>query len=98
MKPYVVIIKQFKDGKIVLTEQELKDIVQRAYNDGYNEGASKTWWSPTITYTGNGGNTPPTYDYNITPNPIYDPYRITCDTNTTSARYTGDLNEKTKSN
>ena len=94
MKPYVVIIKQFKDGKIVLTEQELKDIVQRAYNDGYNEGFGKGWWTPTITYGGNGGSTPPTYDKTTTPNQWTDPYKITCDIN----NYTGETYEETKGN
>lgn len=93
MKPYVVIIKQFKDGKIVLTEQELKDIVQRAYNDGYNEGFGKGWWTPTITYGGNNVN-PLTYEQSTTTNPIYNPYKITYDI----CNSTGETYEKTKGN
>lgn len=66
MKPYVVILKQIKDNKIILTEEELKAIVERAYDDGYNDGNSYYWrhyWSnypyiynttcDNITYTHN---------------------------------------------
>ena len=62
MKPYVVIIKQMQNNKIILTEEELKSIIERAYNDGYNDGNSYYWrhWtsSPYIyNYRGNEINT-----------------------------------------
>ena len=79
MKPYVVIIKQIKDGKIILTEQELKSIVERAYNDGYNDGSSKNWWwnTPSITYS--GSNTPQ-YINDTGTSPFEEQYKITCNT------------------
>ena len=77
-----------KDNKIILTEEELKAIVQRAYDDGHSDGYDKGyeagrknyWWnSPTITY-GNGTNY--RYDNTITTDhtntPLYDGITITC--------------------
>ena len=80
MKPYVVIIKQIKDGKIILTEQELKSIVERAYNDGYNDGLSKNWWwnTPSITYSGNSISNTPQYINNTGDSPLSEQYKITC--------------------
>ena len=52
MEPVVVVVKEIKNGKIMLTEDELKTIVQRAYNDGYWEGRKNNWYSGGITYTG----------------------------------------------
>lgn len=79
MKPYVVIIKQMKDNKIILTEDELKSIIERAYrdgyNDGYNSGSSHNWWNyPSITYCGNN------IDTNSTGTPMkpYEGITITC--------------------
>lgn len=80
MKPYVVVIKQIKDGKIILTEQELKSIVERAYNDGYSDGSSK-WWTctPSITYNGNSSPYTPQY-INTADSPFTEQYKITCNT------------------
>lgn len=50
MNPVVIIVKDMKNGKILLTEDELKEIVRCAYNDGYWEG-KKTNWYGGITYT-----------------------------------------------
>lgn len=41
-KPIMVKIKSEKDGYITLKEEELKKIIDEAYNMGYNEG-SKLW-------------------------------------------------------
>lgn len=55
MKPYVVIIKQMKDNKIILSEQELKSMIERAYNDGYNDGNSYFWRHYNWNYVTNTG-------------------------------------------
>ena len=73
MKPYVVIIKQTKDNKIILSEDELKSIVERAYNDGYNDGNRYWFNNPSITYTYNN---PLTTDH--TTSPFYDGITILC--------------------
>ena len=78
MEPVVIIVKDMKNGKILLTEQELKEIVRRAYNDGYWEGRKNNWYYGGITYT----NTP-TYTTtcnNSTPDKYAD-ITITCDEN-----------------
>lgn len=85
MDPIIIIIKEMKNDKIVLTEEELKRIVQQAYNNGYWEGRKNYWngyfgnSSTTITnqpyYTTNHTNTtgnPPLTNPNIV---------ITCDSN-----------------
>ena len=79
MEPVVIIVKDIKNGKILLTENELKEIVRRAYNDGYWEGRKNCWSYGGITYT----NTPYTYTTNGTSsNPDkYADITITCDEN-----------------
>ena len=79
MEPVVVIVKDMKNGKILLTEEELKTIVRRAYNDGYWEGKKYNWYGG-ITYT-NTTTTPYTYTTNVTgSNPDkYADITITCD-------------------
>ena len=70
MKPLVIYIK---DKKIELTREEFEVYLKDAYNAGYSDGyaASKSWWNnPTITWTTNP---------NKTNDPIYDPYKITCE-------------------
>ena len=79
MEPVVIIVKDMKNGKILLTEQELKEIVRRAYNDGYWEGRKNCWSYGGITYT----NTGPYYSTtstNSTPDKYAD-ITITCDEN-----------------
>ena len=79
MEPVVIIVKDMKNGKILLTENELKEIVRRAYNDGYWEGRKNCWSYGGITYT----NTGPYYSTtstNSTPDK-YSNITITCDTN-----------------
>ena len=82
MEPVVIIVKDIKNGKILLTEQELKDIVRRAYNDGYWDGKKNSWYCGGITYT-NTTTTPYTYTTNGTgSNPDkYADITITCDEN-----------------
>ena len=79
MEPVVVIVKDMKNGKILLTEDELKTIVRRAYNDGYWEGRKNNWYGG-ITYF-NTTTTPYTYTTNGTSsNPDkYANITITCD-------------------
>lgn len=79
MEPVVIIVKDIKNGKILLTEDELKTIVRRAYNDGYWEG-KKTNWYGGITYT-TASNTYPSINYdNTSGTPCTDPnIKITCD-------------------
>ena len=81
MEPVVVVVKEIKNGKIMLTEDELKTIVRRAYNDGYWEGRKNNWYGG-ITYT-NTTTTPYTYTTNGTgSNPDkYADITITCDEN-----------------
>jgi hypothetical protein len=55
-KPIMVKIKSEKDGYITLKEEELKKIIDVAYNMGYNEG-SKLWtYQPSITSNPYNGN------------------------------------------
>lgn len=86
MKPYIFIFKApDKNGKFIFTEDELKKVLEKVYNDAYNEGlkASVTWYnSPTITYTDK------TYPYQTpittgTPTPP-NPYVVTCSNDTGS--------------
>lgn len=79
MDPVVIIVKDIKNGKIQLTEEELKEIVRRAYNDGYWEGKKNNFYWPYTysgTTTGNG--------------PLQRDITITCDSdqNTISNTYT----------
>lgn len=92
MEPVVVIVKEIKNGKIMLTENELKTIVQRAYNDGYWEGKKNNWYGG-ITYT-NTTTTPYTYTTRGTDsNPDkYSNITITCDTNKEVNEVMGQLN------
>ena len=64
MDPIIVVIKEIKNGKIQLTEEELKGIVRRAYNEGYWEGKKNYYYSP-FTYTSTTGNGPVTRDITI---------------------------------
>ena len=68
MEPIVIIVKELKDNKITLTEQELKSIVRQAYNEGYNEGKKTYWWGTGgITYLNNTtGDTPDFNNITIT--------------------------------
>ena len=81
MKPYIFIFKvPDKNGKFIFTEDELKEVLEKVYNDAYAEGlkAGQSWWnSPTITYT---GTTYPYYTPNTTGTPAPEPnkYTITC--------------------
>ena len=78
MEPVVIVVKEIKNGKISLTEDELKEIVLRAYNDGYCEGKKNNWYG-SITYTNT--TPPPTPLYTTTCNNTPEKYNnitITC--------------------
>lgn len=74
MEPVVIIVKDVKDGKIQLTEQEIKDMVRRAYTEGYwdgkRSGTGGFWYNDPL-------NIPP---YITTTSRTYEPnkYEITC--------------------
>ena len=51
MEPIVVIVKEIKNGKILLTEDELKELIRRAYNDGYWEGKKNNQYCGGFIYT-----------------------------------------------
>ena len=91
MEPVVIIVKDIKNGKILLTEDELKTIVRRAYNDGYWEGKKNNWYCDGITYT----NTNPyiTTTNGTSSNPDkYNNITITCDTNKEVNEVMGQIN------
>lgn len=78
MEPVIVVVKEIKNGKIQLTEDELKTIVRRAYSDGYWDGKKTNYWYGGITYTNSTG-TPPEIHYTTTGDPPqYNPNTITC--------------------
>ena len=55
-KPVMVKIKSEKDGYITLKEEDLKKVIDDAYNIGYCDG-SKLWtYQPSITSTPYNGN------------------------------------------
>lgn len=87
MEPVVIIVKDIKNGKILLTEDELKTIVRRAYNDGYQEGRKNNWYGG-ITYTSPYYTTTTT---NSTPDK-YANITITCDTSREANEVKGQFN------
>ena len=48
-KPIMVKIKSEKDGYLTLSENELKRIIDEAYNMGYTDGCSCFTYQPHIT-------------------------------------------------
>lgn len=89
MDPVIIIVKDIKNGKILLTEQELKEIVRRAYNDGYWDGKKTNWWYEPYYYTTCiGGND--TLTTNKTPE-RYNNITITCDNTKTASEITGQV-------
>lgn len=38
MKPIIIIKEKNKDGKFELTEQELKELIEKAYEQGFEDG------------------------------------------------------------
>ena len=76
MKPIIIIKETNKDGKFELTEQELKELIEQAYKQGFEEGKERnqtvinpTWWEqPTKTIPLDGTN--PRYPHDIYGNPI----------------------------
>ena len=54
MKPYVLIFKQPEEcGSFLFTQEELKKMIEKVYDDAYNEGykAGMGQWTQPITYT-----------------------------------------------
>ena len=49
---HVVILTTDKDGKVLLTKDDLQKMLDDAYNKGYSDGKSSSWYS-TITTTPN---------------------------------------------
>lgn len=52
-----VIINVNKDGTVSITEQELAEMLEKAYQDGYTSGfcagsssIPNGWWPPQVTY------------------------------------------------
>lgn len=41
MKPIIIIKEKNKDGKFELTEQELKDLIEQAYEQGYADAKAE---------------------------------------------------------
>ena len=54
MKPYIVFVEKTKDNKILFTEEEVKKLIDKAYDDGYHcgyfEGLKTYWYNYPITY------------------------------------------------
>ena len=46
MEPIIIIKETNKEGKFELTEQELKDLIEQAYEQGFEEG--KTQYQPNL--------------------------------------------------
>ena len=80
MEPIVIIVKELKDGKISLTESELKHIIKQAYNEGYNEGNKNKWWNSPFVYTNTTTNPEIHLNDYSTGTPLTNPnIQITCD-------------------
>ena len=47
MKPIIIIKETNKDGKFELTEQELKELIEKAYEQGFEN--AKAQYQPNIT-------------------------------------------------
>lgn len=103
MRPIVIIKEKNKEGKFELTEKELKDLIEQAYEQGFEEG--KAQYQPNLNFwqTRRGDITPckftpgnyvtdepctPAYPHDVFGNPI--PY---C-----SGETTGQPNPTTKLN
>lgn len=48
MKSKIRVFGRNKDGKIEFTSEELEELLNEVYTDGYNDGNNYTWISPTI--------------------------------------------------
>lgn len=73
MKPFVITVKD--DKKIILTKEELEEIIEKAYNQGVSDGSNQPIITPITTPTY------PWYEYKTTPVAPwwYNPYiTITC--------------------
>lgn len=57
MKPMIIIVNSNKDGKIILSESQLNEIIDMAYNDGYSDGY-RTYYPQYIPLTDPYINTP----------------------------------------
>ena len=48
MKSKIRVFDRNKDGKIEFTSEELEELLNEVYTDGYNDSNIYTWTSPTI--------------------------------------------------
>lgn len=64
-KPFIVTKEQ--DGKIILTEEKLEEMLKQAYDYGYALGSSKMLVPSPLTVPLNNVGTP-----------VVEPYKITC--------------------
>ena len=90
MKPYIIFVKgQPKNGEVTIKEKDLKELLEKAYNDGYMDGNKSNWWyANTITTT---NNPLPTYLTNPTePKPYTYKYEVTCDNTSDAMNSIGD--------
>lgn len=76
MKPIIIIKEKNKDGKFELTEKELKELIEKAYEQGFEEGKEQNrtvinpnWWEQPIK-TINLDKTDPIHPHDIYGNPI----------------------------
>ena len=70
----IFISKEPKNGKITLEEKEFKELIEKAYNDGYEDGKNSLWYIntgttswppyPQVTYSDKTAPTP--YKYEVT--------------------------------
>lgn len=65
-KPFIIAKEQ--DGKIILTEEKLEEMLKQAYDYGYAIGSSQVFISSPSTVPLN----------NSTGTPVVEPYKITC--------------------
>ena len=54
MKPMIIVVNPTENKNIILSESQLKEIIDMAYNDGYSDGCRNY---PYLQYT------PPNYPY-----------------------------------
>jgi hypothetical protein len=40
MKPTVLFYEKNKDGKVMISEEDLRELVNQAYDEGYKDGAN----------------------------------------------------------
>lgn len=48
MKPMIIVVNSTENKNIILSESQLKEIIDMAYNDGYNDGC-RIYYYPQYT-------------------------------------------------